>query len=216
MKNRTNQEWLNELTGPGNEQAHALEDLRAMLLRGALYTLRRTRYDVSRLGNEGVEQLAEDCAQDALLEILKQLATFRGESKFTTWAYKFAVNITLVRARHESWKHVSLDHLLSQTERDDLEFSDTRTEIDPDRAPWQIQVRRIIVDAIKHDLSPRQRQVLVALVFEDVPLDELASHFNTNRNAMYKLVHDARLKLKARLLTHGLSVPDAMDLFALT
>ena len=99
---RINAEWLSALKSSGAEQANAIADLRAYVMRAAMHALSRSR---SKLG------LAEDCAQDALLAILQHLGEFRGESRFTTWVYSFAINIALVAARREGWKRVPLDQL---------------------------------------------------------------------------------------------------------
>src|SRR5512136_2101814 len=99
MRARSNEEWLRELTASGEEQTAAIEDLRSYLLRAASYSLGQSFYRLTYLTPAAIEQLAEDCAQDALLAILKQLPEFRGDSRFTTWAYKFAVNIALTTAR---------------------------------------------------------------------------------------------------------------------
>ncbi len=211
---RTNEEWRRQLTSRGPEQAAALADLRGVLLRAALYTLRRTQYDLSRLDREAIAQLAEDSAQEALLSVLKHVDEFRGESKFTTWAYKFAVNTALTNARHESWKRISLEQLFEEQEDYELPLPDESPGTDPARAAWQAQVRETVRDVIRNELTARQRQVLVAMVFEDVPMDEVASHLGTNRNAIYKLLHDARLKLKLRLEARGLLVEEIMDLFS--
>src|SRR5512135_2901825 len=114
MKTRTNAEWLHDLRATGNEQADAIEDLRAYLLHAAQYSLNRQHGELGGLLLAEIEPLAEDCAQEALLAILKHLDEFRSESKFTTWAYKFAVNIALNAGRREIWKHTSLDQLLDQ------------------------------------------------------------------------------------------------------
>ncbi len=215
MGERTNEEWLRELSSTGAEQAAALTDLRALLLRGSLFALRRTMYDLSRLGRDALTDMAEESAQEALLAVLEHLRDFRGESKFTTWAYKFAINVALVHARHESWKWSSLDQLIDDPDRS-VPFPDESQGQDPARAAWQEQVREIMRDVIHNELSQRQRQVLIAMVFDDVPIDEVAEHLGTNRNNVYKLLHDARIKLKARLEAHGLLVPEIMDLFAKT
>src|SRR5512138_3429160 len=108
---RTNKEWLSDLrlTGAGQEQA--LADLRDLLLRASLYFFGRNLGDFSGLGREEVLQRAEDCAQEALMTVLEHLSEFRGDSKFSTWAYKFAINIAMTTARHERWKGVSLDEM---------------------------------------------------------------------------------------------------------
>lgn len=214
MKERTNAQWLDELESTGAGQAAALADARALLLRAARYAFSRNLYDLGRLSREDVNQLAEDSAQDALLTLLKHLREFRGDSKFTTWAYKFGINVALVTARREAWKHVSLDQMLADTDLPDGPFVDEHSRVDPERAAWQSEVWATLREVITGELSERQRQVLQATVFDDVPLDELARHLGSNRNAVYKLLHDARRKLKARLEQRGLGVQEIMNLFA--
>src|SRR5262249_21267860 len=108
MKARTNAEWLSALTGSAEPQNLALADLRRYLLRAAAYALRRHGH----AGSAGTDALAEDSAQEALSSLLQHLSDFRGDSRFTTWAYKFAVHAALVAARRERWSGVSLDALL--------------------------------------------------------------------------------------------------------
>jgi len=214
MKPRTNAEWLRSLEAEGEAQATAIADLRAFLLRAALYALSRSRGDLAHLSDLEIEQLAEDCAQEALLAILEHLHEFRSESKFTTWAYKFAINFSLVAARRERWKAVSLDQLLEETDLPEWPIRDAHPAGNPDRAASQAEVWATIREVIDQELTERQRQVLTAMVFDEVPLDEIVRHFGTNRNAIYKLVHDARQKLKAHLEARGFSVSEIMDLFS--
>ncbi len=201
---RTNEQWLQQLAAENHAQAGAIADLRALLVRAALYCLRQTSYRLAIWDTEHLQQLAEDSAQEALLAILQRLDEFRGESRFTTWAFKFAVNKALLCARHESWKYVSLDELLNEQDLDAVPFASRQTEFDPDRLIWRNQVWAILREVIETELTAHQREVLIAVTFEDVPLDELARHFQTNRNALYKTLHDARRKLKARLVARGL------------
>src|SRR5512145_917973 len=102
--NRSNEEWLEDLSSSGDRQDAALEDLSSTLLRVALYTVQHQIGYLAQFTQLEVQQLAEDCAQDALVLVLKHLTEFRGESKFLTWAYKFAVNVSLSTARREQWK----------------------------------------------------------------------------------------------------------------
>lgn len=213
MGTRTNEEWLRALGTRGAEQAAAIAELRALLLRAAKYSFKRTHYALSRLDRAEILQLAEDSAQDALLAVLKHLDEFRGESKFTTWAYKFAVNFALTRARKETWRRVSLDELLEESELPELPFADESGAMDPVRAAWQAEVWGVVREVIEGELTDRQRQVLRLMVFDDVPMDEVAEYFKTNRNALYKLLHDARRRLKARLEARGLAVTEVIDLF---
>lgn len=211
MITRTNEEWLSSLRATGVKQAAAITDLREILLRGALYSLKYTRYDLSHLGRNDVLQLAEDSAQEALLSVLDHLSDFRGDSKFTTWAYKFSINLSLVSARRESWKRVSLDDMLESTDLPESPFPDPSPQSDPERALWRLHVWDTVREVIEQELTDRQRRVLKAMVFDEVPMDEVARHFNTNRNTIYKLVHDARRKLKLKLEVRGLTVGEIMD-----
>ncbi len=213
MKKRNNAEWLRELRSQGNDQAQALVDLRDYLLRAALYSYQKNRAITSSLDHTEIEQLAEDSAQNALLTILQHLDDFRGESKFTTWAFKFAINFALVSARREQWKHVSLERLLAKSETGELAIEDDRADTDPDRAVLVSEVWQTITEVIENDLTERQRQIIRAMVFEDVPLDEVVRHLKSNRNAVYKLLHDARRKLKERLLVRGFDTPEMLYLF---
>lgn len=196
----------------GPEQADAIADLRAYVLRAALYSLRRSRGGLGGLASTAINQLAEDCAQEALLAILHHLDEFRGESRFTTWAYSFAVNMALVAARREGWKTVPLDKVLDNPRLDEW-TGEGRAPADPQRLALQTETLAAVRDAIDHHLSDRQRQALKAIIFEGVPLDELVRHWGSNRNAVYKLLHDARRKLKAHLEARGFAVRETLDLF---
>ena len=213
MKARTNEEWLRELSAAGEAQADAIADLRAYLLRAALYSLAQARSTLAHLSPAEIEQMAEDCAQDALLAILQHLHEFRGDSKFTTWTYRFAVNVALVSARRESRKSVSLDQLLEDSEWPALPIQSGLIAINPDRAALQAEIWRVMREVLDQDLTERQRQVLKAMVFDEIPIDEIARHFGSNRNAIYKLLHDARRSLKARLEARGFPVREILDLF---
>ncbi|HLO18647.1 MAG TPA: sigma factor, partial [Anaerolineales bacterium] len=118
---RTNQEWLHDLKASGSLQEAAIADLRDLLLRAALYFFSRNLSDFEKGNGDEISQRAEDCAQDALIAVMKHLSDFRGDSKFTTWAYKFAINTALMASRHERWKGVSLDALASSDENNFFE-----------------------------------------------------------------------------------------------
>jgi RNA polymerase sigma-70 factor (ECF subfamily) len=179
-----------------------------------LYTLGRTGVHGARLARGQVEQIAEECAQEALLAILARLTDFRAESKFTTWAYKFAVYHALTAARRERWKTVSLDSLLDEAEPESWWPEPAADGASPERTAQQDEVSALVRQIMEQELSPRQRHVLRAMAFEGVPLDEVVRHFGSNRNAIYKLVHDARRKLKAGLEARGYAVADVIDLFS--
>jgi RNA polymerase sigma-70 factor (ECF subfamily) len=209
---RTSEAWLRDLRAAGEAQAAARADLRGYLLRAARHALARSRGRLGHLGPGDLDAVAEDCAQEALVAILAHLDDFRGDSRFTTWAYKFAVNVALVAARREGWRRVSLDDLLAGP--DAVASLDAALDADPDRSAQRAEAWAAIREALDHQLTERQRQALTAVVLQGVPLDELVRHWGSNRNAVYKLLHDARRKLKARLQARGLEPEEILGLFA--
>ncbi|MGD9047348.1 MAG: sigma-70 family RNA polymerase sigma factor [Anaerolineae bacterium] len=204
MVERTNQEWLAALRGAGRDEA--LADLRAFLVRGLGYAL-SNRSDVD-------DQILEDFAQDALLKILKALDSFRGESRFTTWAQKIAVNVAFTELRRRRWQDTSLDQL---TEGQSLDFVPDML-IDRSAGPDQQAVQRIFLETLQRliatELTDKQRQALVAVRVHGMPLEEVARRMGTNRNAMYKLLHDARQRLKKKMEEEGLSAEDVLAAFS--
>jgi RNA polymerase sigma-70 factor, ECF subfamily len=206
---RTNKEWLDELTASGEIQETAIADLRNLLLRAALYFFNRNPGDFGGMNRDEILQCAEDCAQEALIAVMDHLSDFRGDSKFTTWAYKFAINMALMTARRQRWKGKSLDELpVSNRALFDGEL--------PDQSLIQREIRGILEEVIKGELTDRQRQVLILMVFHEVPMDEVVQRLGTNRNAIYKMLHDARRKLKNRLLARGFEVEELLALFSET
>ncbi len=212
MKQRTNEAWLHDLKAQGPEQQAAINDLREYLLRAILYFFSQNPGDLKHLARAEIEQVAEDLAQEALLTILNHLDEFRGESKFTTWAYRFAINMSLVEARRQRWKNVSLDNLLSNVELPDFQFEDDQAA-NPELAARQTEIWNVVRDIIEHELTPRQRDILTAIAFEDVPMDLVTERFHMNRNAVYKMLHDARSKLKKSLEERGFAVGEILDTF---
>lgn len=216
VRQRSNPEWLSQLRAQGTpEQAEAIEDLRQYLLRAVLYFFSQSPGDLRSLARDEIEQVAQDLAQDALLTILKNLDDFRGESKFTTWAYRFAINMSLVEARRQRWKNLSLDKILENSDLPDFQFEDKESP-DPDRSAQQQEIWDTVREVIQNDLTERQRAVLTAVVFDDVPVDVVTKEFRMNRNAVYKMVHDARTKLKRRLEDRGFDVGEILNLFGNT
>jgi RNA polymerase sigma-70 factor (ECF subfamily) len=212
---RTNEEWLHDLKETGEAQEHAIADLQNILLRASLYLFNRNASDLTGLASDGVLKLAEDCAQEALIAILNHLSDFRGDIKFTTWANKFAVNIGLTASRHVHWKDVSLDQLSSDEEGAFSEWvlRDKSSALAPDLAALQGEVRQVIWDVMEHDLTDHQRRILLLMIFHEAPMDEVVQHLNTNRNAIYKSLHDARRKLKSGLQARGFEVGEMLSLF---
>jgi RNA polymerase sigma-70 factor (ECF subfamily) len=213
---RTNQEWLHDLNGSGTLQEAAIADLRELLLRAALYFFSRNLDDFRGYRRDEILQRAEDCAQDALIAVMDHLPDFRGDSKFSTWAYKFAINISLMASRRERWKVISLDELASIDDSNFFEgmLQDSADHVAPEQSAMQVEVQEIIQHVIEHDLTERQRLVVVMMIFHEVPLDEVVRHLGSNRNAVYKILHDARRKLKSGLQSHGLDVSETLNLFS--
>jgi RNA polymerase sigma-70 factor (ECF subfamily) len=166
------------------------------------------------MSRDQILQIAEDCAQDALIAVMNHLADFRGESKFTTWAYRFAINNALVTARREYWKGKSIEDLSSLDHKNLFQWmGDGSAGVTPDQSALQDEIGRIFQEVIERDLTERQRQVLIMMVFDEVPMDEVVQQLGTNRNAIYKMLHDARRKLKTRLQARGFEVDELMALF---
>ena len=169
---RTNDDWLRELSSSGAAQESAISDLQSILLRAVLYIFNRNSGDPRSLDGDDKMKLAEDCAQDALISILNHLPDFRGDSKFTTWAYKFAVNIALMSARHERWKDVSLDQLSAA---EDGEVSEWLMEDKPPTsAPglWRATSSRPVNSAVllRHTASRRHSSACGTFVIAQLAL----------------------------------------------
>jgi len=209
MIERTNQEWLDALRGPGRDKA--LADLRAFLVRGLRWA------DGHGLANQAsvTEADLEDFAQEALLKILAGLDSFRGESRFTTWAQKIAVRVALTELRSHRWRDVSLDEM---TGFPDANAFIPDTLADPSAGPEQQAIQRMLLSTLRRiiatELTDRQRQALVAARIHGMPLEEVARRMGTNRNALYKLLHDARQRLKKRMMAEGLSPQDVLAAFS--
>lgn len=213
---RTNEEWLHDLNASGEIQEAAILDLRDLLLRAALYFFNRNLADFEGLSRDEILQRAEDCAQEALIAVMNHLSDFRGDSKFTTWAYKFAINIALMTTRRERRKGVPLDQLSSGNDGflPETVIQDKSPGLAPDRSALQGEVGEIIREVIERELTDKQRQVLMMMVFHEVPMDEVVQRLGTNRNAVYKMLHDARRKLKAGLQARGFEAGETLALFS--
>jgi RNA polymerase sigma-70 factor (ECF subfamily) len=201
---RTNEDWLAALCGP--ERDEALIDLRGLLVRSLKYGL---------AGWSGVDEATvDDLTQDALLKILDRLDSFRGESHFTTWARKIAINAAFTELRRRRWRDVSLDEMIELAETDFI----PKRLADPAADTEKQATQRILLSALRQiiaeELTDRQRQALVAVYIHAIPLEEVARGMGTNRNALYKLLHDARLRLKKRITLKGLPPQDFLAAFS--
>ncbi len=205
MAERSNQEWIAALSQPGPEHDEALTDLRALLVRGLGYALS------NRSGID--DAILEDFAQDALLKILAGLETFRGESQFTTWAQKIAVRVAFTELRRHRWRDVSLDDITGYPDSDFVPSVMADPAVGPEQQTIQSAVLETMRRVIDEELTEKQRQALVAVRIHGVPLEEVARRMGTNRNALYKLLHDARQRLKRQLLAEGLSPEEILAAF---
>jgi RNA polymerase sigma-70 factor, ECF subfamily len=193
-------EWLRCLRGHGREHDEAVARLHELLLRAARFECARRRPALPHLRGNDVDDIANQAADDALVSILARLDSFRGASRFTTWAYKFALLEAAVKLRRRAWqgREVPLE-----PETWSL-FSSGG--IEPDESAEQSELLETLQQAIADVLTPHQRRVLVALALNGVPIDVLAERLNTTRGALYKTLHDARRKLRAKLEELGLSL----------
>lgn len=216
---RTNEQWLFDLAETeqnSSRRARAIEDLSARLQRAIFYYLSRERSDLSSLASDEITQMAQDFAQDSVLRVLNNLDSFRGDSQFTTWATKVAMRVAISEMRRARYKDFSLDAL---SETGEVQPADNAPAINgeqpegPDRAVEQADVMAKVQAALADVLTKRQRTALEAVVVEGVPIEVVAERMGTNRNALYKLIHDARRKLRTHLVEVGLAPDYIMGLF---
>ena len=208
MDKRTNEEWVADLRAGGDRQARALEDLRAIILRGLPYAI------AGRIAPNSPESeaLTEEVVQETLMRVLEYLDTFEGRSRFTTWAHKIAVRAALTELRRVRWREVPLPEMEMNEEGDasyrELPDSQASPEEQVSRAEMMKRVNRIIME----ELTEKQRMAMTAIM-EGFPLEEAAQRLGMNRNALYKLMHDARLRLKKRLEKEGLTPQEVLSVF---
>lgn len=206
MSRRTNEEWLEQLDDPVDDEA--LEDLREILLRGL-------RASLSNRINTDLDAITEDFVQDALLKILKSLHTFRGESRFTTWAQKIAIHVAYTELRRRRWRDISLRDIVETPDGDEYTPAIlTDPSSTPEREASQNDMLELVYNMIDTDLTDRQRTAMVAILQGGMPIDEVARKMDTNRNALYKLIHDARKRLQQSLFEKtGLSAQEVLAMF---
>ena len=185
---------LRSLRAAGVERDEAVARLHGLLLRAARFEVGRRRAALPHLRGGDLDDVANQAADDALVSVLRRLDDFRGASRFTTWAYKFAIYESAVKLRKpEGWNPLPSAGLTPETQAEQSE----------------------LVDAVRHAvdtaLTPHQRRVLVALALNEVPIDVLAERLNTSRGALYKTLHDARRKLRCELEERGLALVDILE-----
>jgi RNA polymerase sigma-70 factor (ECF subfamily) len=194
--------WLRALAGSGPESEAAAERLHALLLCAARFEIaRRQQATGIDRGPRELDDFAVHAADDALAAILRKLHTYRGDSRFTTWAYKFALLEAAAIMRRRPWhgREIAL-------EREGWERLLDVRQPSPDIQAETYELLGAVRDAIAEALTAHQRGVLVAITLDDVPIDVLADRLGTTRGAISKTVHDARRKLRARLAEDGLTI----------
>ena len=191
--------WVAALQAP-DRRDEAVARLHELLLRGARFEVNRRRGMLPHLRGDDFDDLAMQSADDALVAVLSKLDTYRGDSRFTTWAYKFALLEAAVKLRRRAWQGRELP--LEPEAWPLFETGGPSPETRAERSELFAELQRAIAGL----LTRHQREVLVATTLNGVPIDVLAERLNTTRGALYKTLHDARQKLRAHLTAQGLSV----------
>lgn len=199
MRDRDNDTWLLDLSSTGLQRDRALADLRSILLSGLKAALRGWVHTNGREFGE----LCEDFVQEALVQILEKLDTFKGLSRFTTWAHKICIRIALSELRRKRWQDRSLDELSDQGDA----MPDMKAPV-PEAGMQASMSIAWLKAAMMQELSDKQMTALAMVALKGVPLDVAAERLGTNRNALYKLIHDARLRLKTRMARDGMTMDD--------
>lgn len=189
--------WLEALHADGPTREEAIARLHGLLLRAARFEAARRQVWLRDLDAAELDDLTMQSADDALLAVLSKLDKFRGHSRFTTWAYKFALLETAVKLRHRPWQEREIP--IESAEWIQLTDRTRRPEDEVERE----ELLAAVTDAIRTELTAHQREVLVAVAVGGVPIDVLAERLATTRGALYKTIHDARKKLRRRLAADG-------------
>lgn len=209
-KTRDNKTWLEDLHAEGVQKEDALKDLHDILKRILPAALSRWLPVTS----SHFEIFIEDIAQETILRVLDKLDSFQGRSKFTTWVYKIGVNIGLGQLRLKKWQEVSLDGLEESKEPNETPSARFASPSPgPEKMVERGDVMSMVQRMMMEELTPRQLKVMDAVAVQGVPLNVVAERIGSNRNALYKLMHDARLRLKKRLAQDGLSPADLLAFF---
>lgn len=194
--------WVAELAMEGSAGEDSRRRLHELLLRAARFELNRRSDAHPHLRGGDLDDLAHQAAADAMVAILGKLDTYRGESRFTTWAYKFALLEASVKLRRRSWQGrevpIEPEHWAVLAGSDQSPAADAEGR----------ELIGAVAEAIETVLSAHQREVLVAIAINGVPIDVMAERLNTTRGALYKAVHDARRKLRAELSERGLDIAE--------
>ncbi len=188
--------WVDRLRAEGADGHNAVAELHELLLKAARFEVGRRAAELSHLRGGDLEDLAQQAADDALVAVLRKLDDFRGESRFTTWAYKFALLEAAVKVRRRAWQG-------REVPLEDEAWARLAGTDSAGRAAEDAELLAALREEIEGSLTPRQREVLVAVALNGVPIDVLAERLDSNRGALYKNLHDARRKLRECLAKRG-------------
>ncbi len=209
MAKRTNEQWLTELAESGPSREKALTDLHQVLLSG----LKRGLLGQINTNAPEFETQAEDFVQEATLKILDKLDTFAGRSQFTTWAHKIAVSVALTELRRKRWQDNSLDGMLTTDEGEYTPKFIADKAPPPEKATEQAEMLAHVQRLIDEGLTDKQKMVLETAVIQGKSTNEVAQIMDMKPNAIYKLLHDARVRLKKELEAEGLTTTDILAVF---
>src|SRR5207253_5095894 len=191
--------WVERLRAAGTPGGAATSELHDLLLKAARFEVRRRAAELPHLRGGDLEDLAQQAADDALLAVLRKLDDFRGEARFTTWAYKFALLEAAVKVRRRAWQGREVPLEAEAWSR----LAAAGSAAGPAEDAELLAALR---EEIEGSLTPRQREVLVAVALNGVPIDVLAERLGSNRGALYKNLHDARRKLREALAARGFAI----------
>jgi RNA polymerase sigma-70 factor (ECF subfamily) len=209
MSERSNEEWLTSLRSTDKAKQGALADLREIILNSLPYALSKYLHPT----NPHFDPLIQEVAQESLLRVMDRLETFEGRSKFTTWVHTISVRIALTELRRARWKEVSLDELQSGMESDDKMLEMPDHDMDVEASAEQSEIMAMIQKTMMEILTEKQRKALMAVAVRGMPIAEVADRMGSNRNALYKLLHDARLKLKNHFEEQGMTPENIFSSF---
>lgn len=192
---RDPEDWIVALSVEGPKRHHALRRLHALLLRAARHQVRRMDTLLDGAGPDVADELTHQAADEAMVALLAKLHTFQGRSRFTTWAYKFGILQAATAVRSHAWR----------TRQVVLDDSSVTVDLGPSVEEYAetADLARAVRRAIDETLTPHQRRIMLALLVDEVPIDVLAERLGTNRNALYKTLHDARVRVRADLTAAG-------------
>ncbi len=208
-KTRINADWLTELRADAKIRETALADLRVVIATSLPYALSGWLSP----SDPQFDALVEDVTQETLLKVLAHLDSFEGRSQFTTWVLKIAVRVALTELRRRRWKDVSLESLMTEEGEEQKPLAQSNVMSDPARAAEQSEMLAMLERWMAEEMTEKQRMAMIAVRVNGMPMGEVARQMGMERNALYKLLHDARLKLKKRMEREGLTPDEVLAAF---